>query len=226
MSIQTEIDRLNGAKAGIKASIENGGFSVPASSKLDDYPDILTGAFTKLNNALSSIRTAIIQKGVDVPENTDVSDYASKISDIIVHTGAVVKTYILDCPSSGSASQISLGEYGNISLASASSGTMKYFCEVIIPENNDAGFLKILGVQHTGGSSSNDIKTTTLKISFDSSLAIPSNVSNFYNYGTSFGEVGFFAKTIDSASKYYEFTLNYKENSYNYYEIFVPFSIS
>lgn len=225
MSIQTEIDRLNGAKAGIKASIENGGFSVPASSKLDDYPDILTSAFNKLNNAFDNIRSAIIQKGVDVPENTDVSEYASKIADIVVHTGAVVKTYILDCPSSGSAKQISIDGYGTISLSSASSGTMKYLCEVIIPENNDVGFLKILGIQHTGSSTS-DLKSTTLKISFSSSMRIPSNISNFYNYGTSFGEVGFYAKTINSASKYYEFTLNYKENSYNYYEIFVPFSIS
>lgn len=43
MSIQSEINRLNGAKSSLKAAMESLGVTVPSDKKIDEYADLVTG---------------------------------------------------------------------------------------------------------------------------------------------------------------------------------------
>lgn len=43
MSVQSEINRLNGAKSSLKAAMESLGVTVPESAKIDEYAELVTG---------------------------------------------------------------------------------------------------------------------------------------------------------------------------------------
>lgn len=55
MSVQSEIERLNMAKGGLKSAIENGGVSVGANVKLDAYPDLVNAITEQICTQLDTI---------------------------------------------------------------------------------------------------------------------------------------------------------------------------
>lgn len=60
MSIQSEVNRLNTAKTGLKTAIENGGVSVSSSAKIDTYPSLVDTMTEQIKNQLDSINGEVV----------------------------------------------------------------------------------------------------------------------------------------------------------------------
>lgn len=60
MSIQSEINRLNAAKAELKTSIENGGVTVSLNAKIDAYPALVDAITEQFNEQLDEINGEVI----------------------------------------------------------------------------------------------------------------------------------------------------------------------
>lgn len=52
MSVQSEIERLNGVKATISSAIAGKGVEVPSTAKLDDFPALIMGIPTLTNETI------------------------------------------------------------------------------------------------------------------------------------------------------------------------------
>ena len=63
MSIQAQLQRLEQAKAGLKASIEGKGVAVPEGSKLDAYPALVSGIPTGVDTSDATATAADIASG-------------------------------------------------------------------------------------------------------------------------------------------------------------------
>lgn len=59
MSVQTEINRLNTAKSGIKSALENQGVTVGGST-IDAYPNLVTTLTEQISSALDNILGEVI----------------------------------------------------------------------------------------------------------------------------------------------------------------------
>lgn len=55
MSVQSEIARLNNAKAELKTAIENGGVTVEVSAKIDAYPALVDAITEQFGAELDTI---------------------------------------------------------------------------------------------------------------------------------------------------------------------------
>lgn len=103
MSVQSEIDRINGAKSTLAANIESAGFTAGEGASIVQLASTVGDAFTDTSSRLATvngtsgtistqldtldgtktaIRDAIVAKGVDIPEGTVFRDYASKIGEV------------------------------------------------------------------------------------------------------------------------------------------------
>lgn len=60
MSVQSEIARLNNAKAELKTAIENGGVTVEVSAKIDAYPALVDAITEQLGAELDTINGEVI----------------------------------------------------------------------------------------------------------------------------------------------------------------------
>lgn len=60
MSIQSEIDRLEGAKAGLKAAMESNGATVASGTKLDGYNAVLSGFLQDIAGMLDEVNGEVI----------------------------------------------------------------------------------------------------------------------------------------------------------------------
>lgn len=60
MSVQSEIDRLNTAKAELKTAIENGGVTVQLSAKIDAYPALVEMISSQIGEQLDVINGEVV----------------------------------------------------------------------------------------------------------------------------------------------------------------------
>ena len=60
MSVQSEINRLNTAKAELKTAIENGGVTVQLSAKIDAYPALVDMISAQIGEQLDVINGEVI----------------------------------------------------------------------------------------------------------------------------------------------------------------------
>lgn len=60
MSVQSEINRLNAAKAELKTAIENGGVTVQLSAKIDAYPALVEMISAQIGEQLDVINGEVI----------------------------------------------------------------------------------------------------------------------------------------------------------------------
>lgn len=60
MSVQTEIDRLNAAKAELKTAIENGGVMVEVSAKIDACPALVDAITEQIANSIDEINGEVV----------------------------------------------------------------------------------------------------------------------------------------------------------------------
>lgn len=60
MSVQSEVNRLNTAKTGLKTAIENGGVSVSFSEKIDAYPSIIDEMINHIKAQLDEINGEVV----------------------------------------------------------------------------------------------------------------------------------------------------------------------
>lgn len=60
MSVQSEIARLNNAKAELKTAIENGGVTVEVSAKIDAYPALVDAITEQFGAELDNINGEVI----------------------------------------------------------------------------------------------------------------------------------------------------------------------
>ena len=60
MSVQAQIDRLESAKAGLKATMETNGATVPVATKLDGYNAVLSGLFQDISGMLDEVNGEVI----------------------------------------------------------------------------------------------------------------------------------------------------------------------
>lgn len=60
MSVQSEIARLNNAKAELKTAIENGGVTVEVSAKIDAYPALVDAITEQFGAELDIINGEVI----------------------------------------------------------------------------------------------------------------------------------------------------------------------
>lgn len=60
MSVQSEIARLNNAKAELKTAIENGGVTVEVSAKIDAYPALVDAITEQFGAELDTINGEVI----------------------------------------------------------------------------------------------------------------------------------------------------------------------
>lgn len=60
MSVQAQIDRLEGAKAGLKATMESNGATVPAGTKLDSYNTVLSGFLQDIAGMLDEVNGEVV----------------------------------------------------------------------------------------------------------------------------------------------------------------------
>lgn len=60
MSVQSEINRLNSAKAELRTAIENGGVTVQLTAKIDAYPALVEQITDQFNDALDEINGEVI----------------------------------------------------------------------------------------------------------------------------------------------------------------------
>lgn len=103
MSVQSEIDRINGAKSTLANNINSAGFTAGVGASIVQLASTVGEAFTSTSSRLSeingasgtisvsidilestktNIRNAIISSGGSVPEGTSFSDYYAKIEDV------------------------------------------------------------------------------------------------------------------------------------------------
>lgn len=103
MSVQSEIDRINGAKSTLAANIESAGFAAGEGASIVQLASTVGDAFTDTSSRLSTvngssgtistqldaldstkaaIKDAIVAKGVEVPEGTTFYEYAGLIDGI------------------------------------------------------------------------------------------------------------------------------------------------
>lgn len=103
MSVQSEIDRINGAKSTLAANIESAGFTAGEGASIVQLASTVGSAFTDTSSRLatvngasgtistqldtldgtkSAIKDAIVAKGVEVPEGTTFYEYAGLINGI------------------------------------------------------------------------------------------------------------------------------------------------
>lgn len=60
MSVQSEINRLNSAKAELRTAIENGGVTVQVTAKIDAYPALVEQITEQFNDSLDEINGEVI----------------------------------------------------------------------------------------------------------------------------------------------------------------------
>ena len=60
MSVQAQNDRLESAKAGLKATMENNGATVAAAAKLDGYNAVLSGFLQDIAGRLDELNGEVI----------------------------------------------------------------------------------------------------------------------------------------------------------------------
>lgn len=110
MSVQSEIDRINGAKSTLADNIEIAGFTAGEGASIVQLASTVGDAFTDTSSRLATvngsggtistqldtldgtktaIKDAIVDKGVDIPEGTVFRDYASKIGEIETGGGGI-----------------------------------------------------------------------------------------------------------------------------------------
>lgn len=103
MSVQSEIDRINGAKSTLAANIESAGFTAVEGASIVQLASTVGDAFTDTSSRLATvngasgtintqldtldgtktaIKDAIVAKGVEVPDGTTFYEYAGKIGEI------------------------------------------------------------------------------------------------------------------------------------------------
>lgn len=60
MSVQSEIDRLNSAKAELRTAIQNGGVTVQLSAKINTYPALVDAITEQIGEKLDIINGEVI----------------------------------------------------------------------------------------------------------------------------------------------------------------------
>lgn len=60
MSVQSEINRLNSAKAELRTAIENGGVTVQLNAKIDAYPALVDAITEQIGAQLDIINGEVI----------------------------------------------------------------------------------------------------------------------------------------------------------------------
>lgn len=82
MSIQSEINRLNAAKAELKTSIENGGVTVSLNAKIDAYPALVDAITQQIKDKVDAINGEVVEGDVDAKLNKITSTKAAMKSAI------------------------------------------------------------------------------------------------------------------------------------------------
>lgn len=114
MSVQSEIDRINGAKSTLAANIDSAGFTAVEGASIVQLASTVGDAFTDTSSRLATvngasgtistqldtldstkaaIKDAIVAKGVEVPEGTTFYEYAGLIGGI--ETSTPIETCIV-----------------------------------------------------------------------------------------------------------------------------------
>ena len=96
MSIQSEINRLNAAKAELKTSIENGGVTVSLNAKIDAYPALVDAITQQIKDKVDAINGEVVEGDVDAKLNKITStktDLAAALAEKGQTVGDVFSTY-------------------------------------------------------------------------------------------------------------------------------------
>lgn len=96
MSIQSEINRLNAAKAELKTSIENGGVTVSLNAKIDAYPALVDAITQQVKDKVDAINGEVVEGDVDAKLNKITStktDLAAALAEKGQTVGDVFSTY-------------------------------------------------------------------------------------------------------------------------------------
>ena len=97
MSIQSEINRLNAAKAELKTSIENGGVTVSLNAKIDAYPALVDAITEQIKDKVDVINGEVVEGDVDAKLNK-ITSTKTDLAAALAEKGQTVGDVFADYP--------------------------------------------------------------------------------------------------------------------------------
>ena len=97
MSIQSEINRLNAAKAELKTSIENGGVTVSLNAKIDAYPALVDAITEQIKDKVDAINGEVVEGDVDAKLNK-ITSTKTDLAAALAEKGQTVGDVFADYP--------------------------------------------------------------------------------------------------------------------------------